>query len=203
MTRKRKLKKNVRIKSLYPQFNTKVRRDLLDADYINKLTPEEKRWYAQFIDEYVGGSIEKTKTGKVKSGHLHNTKALAKECYDANNRRNVDIMSVTKANRLLSAIDPELDTRDGWYITNPQLTEDSVISGLDKQEQEELSLAEYITLKNNFNKERQTELESKFIEDGYNIKFILDLHAIHEKHKLSLSAIKRVIKKPKSLEKFR
>ena len=169
MTRKRKLKKNVRIKSLYPQFNTKVRRDLLDADYINKLTPDEKRWYAQFIDEYVGGAVEKTKTGKVKSGHLHNTKALAKECYDANNRRNVDIMSVTKANRLLSVIDPELDTRDGWYITNPQLTEDSVISGLDKIENEELTLAEYITLKNNFNGERQAELESKFIEDGYSL----------------------------------
>ena len=44
---KKKLKKNIRYDSLLPQFNTKVRRDLLDADYLNELSPEDLKWYAQ------------------------------------------------------------------------------------------------------------------------------------------------------------
>lgn len=107
-TPKRKaLKKNVRLKSLNGQSIPRVRRDLLDADYLDKLTPEELRWYAQFMDEWAGANIKKSKrTKKPVRGHLHDTNELAKSCFDANNKRNNDVYSISKATGRLDFFDP-------------------------------------------------------------------------------------------------
>jgi hypothetical protein len=201
--KKQKLKRKVRIKSLYPQHNTKVRKELLDADYLKDLDPETLKWYAQFTDEYVGGAVHKTKNGKVKSGHLHNTKALAKQCYDANNRRNIDIYAVTKANHLMSNIDDELSNNDGWYVANPGLDEDAQINNIDNPEENDaMPLEEYILLKSQMNEKRQHELEEIYVSWGHDIKFILDLHHLYEKENLKKTNIKKFINNPKLLKKF-
>ena len=40
-----------------PEKNTAARRDFIDYDYIDQLTPEEAAWLAQFTDEYLGASF--------------------------------------------------------------------------------------------------------------------------------------------------
>src|SRR5574343_1722348 len=88
--KKFKLKKNVRVKSLNPHYQPRVRKELIDFDYIKSLSPEDKLWLAQFVDEYIGANVRKRKDVKVKSEHLHNTEELAKKCYEANKFRNND-----------------------------------------------------------------------------------------------------------------
>lgn len=139
------LKKDVRMKSLDPFHQTRTRKELLDADYLKKLKPEDLKWYAQFIDESVGGAVHKNKNGKVKKGYLHNTKELAKQCYDANNHRNNDVFTVNKANYLLQDLNAKLDESDGWYVHNTELTEDATIQQMEDKEAEDsiLTLEEY------------------------------------------------------------
>lgn len=158
-----KIRKNVRLASLNPGNAPKVRKELLDADYLNKLTEEELLWYAQFTDEWAGGSVAKTKAGKVKSGYLHNTTELAKDCYDRNNRRNNDLLSVTRANRLVSELYDHAYKNDGWYVNNPELQEDYQINNIDK-ESEILSYEEYQKLKFQMSDEMIIFYESIYIE---------------------------------------
>lgn len=162
---KRKLKKKVRLNSLKATHQPRVRAELIDYDYLNKLNPEDLRWLAQYTDEAVGASIEKDKNGKVKPGHIHTKPEHVKECYDANNRRNNDVYGVSRANNMTYDIDSKLNQSDGWYITNPNYTEDSVISELDNRNGvEQLELIEYFEARDRFVKERQTELDSEFIK---------------------------------------
>lgn len=168
---KTKLKKNIRLKSLNPQDAPRVRRELLDysKEFLNDLKenhPEEYRYLAQFTDEHTAGSISKDSKGRVKAGHIHKTKALAKECYDANNRRNNDVLGVTKANNLLYNIDSEINSNDGWYVTNGALQEDAAISAIDnsKEADEVLSFEEYQSLKNNMTPEMIMFYEALYAE---------------------------------------
>lgn len=150
-----KLKKNVRLKSLNPAYQPRVRKELIDFDYIDQLNDDDKKWLAQFVDESIGANIRKTKNGKIRAGHIHNTLELAKECYDANNKRNNDVLSVTKANGLLSDIQQATDKNDGWYITNSNLTEEAILAKIDNNNEEDmiLTLDEYKKLKKNLTKE--------------------------------------------------
>lgn len=44
--------------SLSQHKNTAARRQLIDYDYINQLSPEELEWLAKFSDEFYGGDFE-------------------------------------------------------------------------------------------------------------------------------------------------
>ena len=135
-----KIKKNVRLKSLNPKYATRVRKDLLDADYLKQLNEEELKWYAQFTDEWTAGAISKGKTGIVKPGHIHRTNKQAKELYDANNKRNNDVFGVTKANFLMTELNTKVGVEDSEIesrqITNVNLTEQAVIAQLDDSKDE-------------------------------------------------------------------
>ena len=152
--KKKQIKANPRLESLQAENSPKTRRELLDYDKewlkdLKKNNPEEYKWLAQFTDEYVGASISKDSKGRVKRGHIHDTPELAKDCYDRNNRRNNDVLGVTRANHLAYDIDSQIETQDGWYITNKELTEDSAIATLVEKESDEsiLSLKEFLKLK--------------------------------------------------------
>lgn len=158
-------KKKVR-NPLAPSDAPRTRKELMDYDYLNKLNPEELAYLGKFTDEYVGAAVVKTKTGKVKRGQLHNTKELAKDCYDRNNWRNNDVLGVTKANFLLSDINNELDNNDGFYITNPELTEDAIIQGMeDKDNSTILSYNEYQKLKHSMTPEMVLFYEAIYYEE--------------------------------------
>lgn len=99
------MKKNMRSKTKYPalnkKLNVKVRQELIDYDYLDKLSEEEKKWLNKFTEEYVNASFKKTESGNYSSKNLHRKKTQRKDCYDRNNKRNADIFSVTKSNDML------------------------------------------------------------------------------------------------------
>jgi hypothetical protein len=165
-----KLRKNIRTASLYPANAPKVRKELLDYDpkflrQLEKNDPKAYEFLAAFTHEYVDAAIAKTKAGKVKAGYLHNTPELAKDRYDANNRRNNDVLGVTKSNHMLTNIDSELKNNDGFYITNPQLTEDAAINKMDRENEEELlSYEEYMELRHTMTEEMVLFYEAYYEE---------------------------------------
>lgn len=125
-----------RSKSKHPNLtknlNTKVRQELIDYDYIDKLSDEEKAWLNQFTGEYLGGNFKKTKSGKYSNKNLHKGQKMRKDCYDRNNWRNNDIYSVTKGNDMLK---DELQMTD--YLEalsgsrNPEDVEEKLIESID------------------------------------------------------------------------
>lgn len=146
------LKTNVRMDSLKHAKAPRVRKELLDADYLDKLSKDELKWYAQFTDEWTAGAVSKTSSGTVKRGHLHKSNQLAKELYDANNRRNNDVHGVTQANHLLMELNMVIGEKnedlERRMVSNVDLTELAVISGIDRdQVSDEEILTRYQFLK--------------------------------------------------------
>jgi len=138
------IKKNVRLKSVNPKYAPKVRKDLLDADYLDTLDEETFKWYAQFTDEWSAGAIKKDSMGRITRGHIHRTNALAKELYDANNKRNNDIYGVSKANGLVQNLDMVVgennETIENKLINNVNLTELAINESIDNKVQDENEL---------------------------------------------------------------
>ncbi len=208
-----KRKRNVRFESLNKAYNTKVRRELLDADYLSKLSKEELSWYAQFTDEYVGGAVHKNPDGSIIEGHIHNTPELAKKCYDDNNRRNSDLYGVNKANNLMFSIDADfskkrMNNEPGNYkqeythfgFTNHDLTEQAVIAEIEnKENEEELTFKEYVMVRKNMLPEVRDIYDLKFIKQYPNAYLY---YTIYDNRNLTEKQIDRLIRKPKLLEKL-
>ena len=138
MSKETKKKKPVRQAKDSLNFSKipKVRREFVDADYLEMLKrdhPEAYEWYAKFIDEYIGANIKKSKkTNAPLARHLHRSNKLAKSVFDANNRRNNDVYGVTKANGLLGNVDSyggELGR-----LNNPENVENAMIAILDQRD---------------------------------------------------------------------
>ncbi len=93
--KKPRKKSNRRARTKYPalkrHLNLKTRYDLVDYDYVESLTEEEKEWLNRFTEEYVHANF------KHEGKQLHKTKKMKKTCYDANNSRNRDIFTKSKA----------------------------------------------------------------------------------------------------------
>lgn len=127
MTKKQKPKKKINRRAreefpaLKPEFNLKTRKDLIDYDYINKLTDKEKTWLNKFSEEYVGASFGKKP--------LHRTKAMRKTCYDANNARNRCILTKSKAAGKSLYLDEIVEEE----LEDATQQEDLLINELDKK----------------------------------------------------------------------
>lgn len=76
-----------------PGLNLKSRTELLDYDYLHKLSEEELIWLNKFTEEYVNASFDTNKP----RNNLHRTKAARKDCYDRNNARNRDVLTKQRA----------------------------------------------------------------------------------------------------------
>jgi len=115
---------NAKYPGLDKKYNLKIRQELIDQDYIDKLTDEEKDWLSRFNEEYVSANFQH------KGKKLHKTKKQKRERYQANNKRNVDIFAVSKANEMLRGekdIKSVLDKSD----TNASQHEDTMIALID------------------------------------------------------------------------
>jgi hypothetical protein len=148
------LKRNINTKYTKKSNVPKVRKDLIDADYLDQLSEDEYLWYAQFTNEWAGAAISKTKGGNVKRGHIHTTNQQAKELYDANNRRNNDIHGVTSANNLLTELQTRVGSEDDEnelrQVSNVNLTEQATIATIEREEVESkeiLTKREYVSLR--------------------------------------------------------
>lgn len=79
--------------ALKPELNLKTRYELIDYDYVDKLTEDEKEWLNKFTEEYINASLDSVDLEK----NFHNTEDLKKDCYRRNNARNRDILTRAKA----------------------------------------------------------------------------------------------------------
>lgn len=117
-------RKRSKFPGLSKKYNTKVRQELIDYDYLGKLSEEEKEWLNKFSEEYNSGSFKKTEAGNYSTKNLHRSKKLRKDCYDRTNSRNRDVFSITKANDMLKDADKlnfhleEKSYRDAGQVEN-------------------------------------------------------------------------------------
>ncbi|MEO0271665.1 MAG: hypothetical protein ABIM30_01075 [candidate division WOR-3 bacterium] len=88
--KKRDMVKNVGLKK---EFFAKHKRELLDVDYLNKLTNKELAWLSVFFEEYAGARFNHPKKKLHKPHHR-------KEIYNNNNSRARDIYNKFKKLRL-------------------------------------------------------------------------------------------------------
>lgn len=95
----------VKFPALDKKYNLKTRQDLIDYDYIDKLTDKEKAFLNSFTEEYVGANF------KHKGKKLHKSKTKKKDCFDRNNSRNRDIYTISKANDMLKELDKKVDAK--------------------------------------------------------------------------------------------
>lgn len=96
--KKKKPRSAVKNPGLNPNYNSKIKQEYLDYDYVSSLSAEEKAWLNDFTEEYYGAALDY----KNLDNNLHNTPELKKDCTDRNNARNRCIYGIWKAtNRLL------------------------------------------------------------------------------------------------------
>lgn len=126
--RKTKKKTSERSKQKHPnlkkQYNTKMRQDLLDQDYIHKLSDEEKEWLDRFNKEYVNASFEKTGDRHSKN-NLHKGDKKRKEIYKENNKRRNCVYNIAKATKTLGSLDDMLNKSENENV------EDALIEVID------------------------------------------------------------------------
>lgn len=117
--------------ALKKQFMPRVRREIVDADYLHTLSPEDLAWYHQFISESVQATIPKRKNKSLHPKRLHKSKEEIRQIYKENNLRNNDLYGVTKANGLL--FDLSHLTEDKQFH-NHELWEEVMIALIDEKE---------------------------------------------------------------------
>lgn len=79
--------------ALNPQFNLRSRTELLDYDYLSKLTDKELKYLNKFTEEFVNASVDVKKPWR----NLHKSKKSMRECFNRNNARNRDVLTQQKA----------------------------------------------------------------------------------------------------------
>lgn len=131
---------NVKYPALDPNYNPKIRKETIDADYLNKLSTEELAFYNKFMEEYNNASFNHTKKD------LHKRKKQKREIYNKNNARNRCIYSRAKA--------------VGRLLFTDELFQDEVVMNIDgfsttvsSKEDIENALVDYL---DNKNKESKT-----------------------------------------------
>lgn len=68
-------------------MNLKTRQELIDYDYVDKLSEKDKAWLNKFTAEYVNADLDR----KNFDNNLHNTLELKQDCDKRNNDRKVDL----------------------------------------------------------------------------------------------------------------
>jgi len=144
MSEKRKTRRqNVKNPSLKARYNSKIRQEYIDMDYIDKLSDDEKAWMNDFMSEWNNASVGKQ--AEAEQNRFHKTAKEVKECTDRNNARNVDIYGVAKAKGMISKLDFEATQEiiEKKQQIGSNFTEDSMIDMLDNhRESEERRLEE-------------------------------------------------------------
>lgn len=111
--RKKTRRSSQKYPALDPAYNLKRRSELIDQDYISKLSEKEKEWLNKFNEEWVNDTLDR----KNPKNNLHRTKKLRKDCDDRNNSRNRDVLTMYRTTGDITTLDvvnfnPENDLID-------------------------------------------------------------------------------------------
>lgn len=126
--------------ALKKRYNSRIRQEYIDMDYLDQLSEEELQWMNDFMKEWnnagVSGIKDKTNKTAEESNRFHKTAKEAKECTDRNNSRNRDMYSIAKAQNMIHKEDYEIIA--GWLeekepVSN-NYTEDAMVELLDESE---------------------------------------------------------------------
>ena len=113
---------------LNKQYNSKIRQEYLDYDYIDQLSEKEKEWLNSFTEEYIAANFNHP--GKT----FHKTKKSKREIYNQNNARNRCLMSQSRAqNKLDNYTQSVEESIEEKNLSNTRDIEDSMIDYLDKK----------------------------------------------------------------------
>lgn len=122
-SKKKTARKNKKYPALDPKYTTKVRREYLDMDYLDKLSEKEKEWLNKFTEEHLNASFQNS------SKDLNRSKTSKKKVYNENNARNRCLYGIAKASNRLDEV-TYWDHEDKVESTNP---EDAIIDYIDSQ----------------------------------------------------------------------
>jgi len=92
---------NEKYPALNPGVNLRMRAELIDYDYVDKLSEKEKKWLNDFTEEEVIAAVDKDP----KKNRFNRTRKKVKECYDRNNARNRDVVTRQKAGKKLKYLE--------------------------------------------------------------------------------------------------
>lgn len=112
---------------LDPKYSLKTRADLVDQDYLNKLSPKELAWLNKFNKEYVSGSLDRENIKK----NLHKKRKHIKDADDRNNARNRDVLTREKAANRVIEYDSLIEE------SSHESYEDRLIDSIDSKETRE------------------------------------------------------------------
>lgn len=97
----KKKKRSRRSTSKYPalekKYSLKTRGDLIDYDYIHKLSPKEKQWLNDFTNEEIHAAVKSGSVERRKENRFNKSKKATSKIYAANNARNACIWTKEKA----------------------------------------------------------------------------------------------------------
>lgn len=117
-----------------PRFNSKIKQEYLDYDYVNKLNDEEKDFLAAFTSEYLNADFQHPLKRVIKK-----TKKNTKRSYDSNNARNRCMYSNNRAKGNLNMVPQEKVNNFFGEINDysSNTTEEAFLEYLDWKLQEE------------------------------------------------------------------
>lgn len=90
--KKKSLREKTKFRALTKGVNLKSRGELIDYDYVSKLSLEEKQWLNDFTEGWINADFRSDETKKVFENHEH----IRKEAYRRNNYRNLDLYTKKK-----------------------------------------------------------------------------------------------------------
>lgn len=143
MKKPRKTKKrrdSIKHPALDKKYMPRVRQELVDYDYIDQLSPEEKDWLNKFSDEYINASFKKDGTD------IQSYEKYGKDSNDRNNARNRCLYTAlkNKADRsnnkkLLNydAVGTEIENQESKQA-NPKSLENAYVDFIDQKEMKKL-----------------------------------------------------------------
>ena len=122
MKKKRTKRSSQKYPALKKELNLKTRSDLIDYDYLDKLSTKELEWLNQFTTEFVAADfrcpvckLSDCIDKKHRRKHIHKSKKGRRSCYHNNNARNRCIMTREKASGQLVYSDSKKKTKNDDY----------------------------------------------------------------------------------------
>lgn len=91
--KKRNKRSQEKYPALKPELNLRSRYDLIDYDYVDKLSEAEKAWLNKFTEEYVNANFDR----KNIKNNLHNNREQIQEIDARNYLRKTDALTRAKA----------------------------------------------------------------------------------------------------------